>query len=91
MVASKSDVLARYTFSDRAKGVSMASQYLRDAGGQIYAIIDEESGGNLVIRTYEHGILGRYYAVPNITVELRTGQIIARGNALACLVQPPRY
>lgn len=69
----------------------MASQYLRDAGGQIYAIIDEEGGGNLVIRTYEHGILGRYYAVANITVELRTGQIIARGNALTSLVQPPRY
>ncbi len=69
----------------------MASQYLRDASGFIYAIIDEEGGGNQVIRTYEHGILGRYYAVPNITVEIRTGQIIARGNALAGLVQPKRY
>jgi hypothetical protein len=69
----------------------MASQYLRDAAGKIYAIIDEEGGGNLVIRTYEQGILGRYYAVPNITIELRTGQIIARGNALTSLIQPTRY
>lgn len=69
----------------------MASQYLRDASGVIYAIIDDEGGGNQVIRTYEHGWIGRYYAIPNITVELRTGAIIARGNALAALVSPKRY
>lgn len=69
----------------------MKTQYLRDAAGSIYAIIDQDQSGDQSIRTYEHGWVGRYYAVSNITVDLRTGQIVARGNALASLVQPPRY
>ncbi len=69
----------------------MGSQYLRDAAGVVYAIIDQDQSGDQSIRTYEHGWLGRYYAKSNITVDLRTGQIVARGNALASLVQPPRY
>lgn len=69
----------------------MESQYLRDAAGMVYAVIDQHHSGDQSIRTYEHGWVGRFYAASNITIDLRSGQIIARGNALASLVQPPRY
>ncbi len=69
----------------------MESQYLRDAAGAVYAIIDQELSGNQSIRTFEHGWVGRYYAAGNFTIDLRTGQIVAGCNALTSLVPPPRY
>lgn len=68
----------------------MTTQILRDAAGHPYAFIDHYPGGDQSIRTID-GVIGRYYAGMNYTMDLRRGTVIAKGNALQSLVSPRIY
>lgn len=69
----------------------MKTEYLYDGNGVMYAAIDSMGNGDQVIRCLARGMIGRYYACSNTTVEIATGRVVARCNALPMLVTPQDF
>lgn len=69
----------------------MSQTMLRDAAGRVYAFINTEHNGDQTIRPADGVPIGRYYKGMDMTMDLRSGRQIAKGNALMALVQPPIY
>ncbi|TXH97583.1 MAG: hypothetical protein E6Q75_04385 [Rheinheimera sp.] len=66
----------------------MNTEYLYDSNWTLYAAIDKMPNGDQIIRSMSGGIIGRYYASSNVTIEILTGRVVARGNALTMLLTP---
>lgn len=71
----------------------MSAQYLTDAAGKNYAVIESMGYNTWGIRDLRNpvGILAKYDGNTNTTINLQTGQIIGKGNLLASVVPVPRY
>jgi len=59
---------------------------IKDYNGTIIAVVESDSSGNEVLKTYKGEILGKYNSNRNITQTYK-GVIVSQGNTLTHLIK----